>query len=89
MALVARALLQLTCRFVHLGDVGRGLALMARSKYGFAAHDNILRLSLLRSPKNPDNEVRKTKESTPYSISLALAHSILNSSFFSPAFFCF
>ena len=37
-----------------LSEHGFGLALLNDSKYGYATHLNVMRLSLLRSPKAPD-----------------------------------
>lgn len=41
-------------RWADLGDGSQGLSLINESKYGYDAKDNVLRLSLLRSPKSPD-----------------------------------
>lgn len=41
-------------RWADLGDGQHGLSLMNRTKYGYDAVGNQLRLSLLRSPKAPD-----------------------------------
>ncbi|KAG9297720.1 hypothetical protein G9A89_011235 [Geosiphon pyriformis] len=41
-------------KFVDLSEYGYGVALLNDSKYGYAIHGNIMRLSLLRSPKSPD-----------------------------------
>lgn len=41
-------------RWADLSEPGVGLALLNDCKYGHAAHGNVLRLSLLRSPKAPD-----------------------------------
>jgi alpha-mannosidase len=37
-----------------LSEAGFGVALLNDCKYGYATHGNVLRLSLLRAPKNPD-----------------------------------
>lgn len=44
-----------TCaqRFADLGEDGYGVALMNDCKYGYDIHDNVMRLSLLRSPTYP------------------------------------
>ena len=41
-------------RWADLSEPGCGLALLNDCKYGYATHRNIMRLSLLRSPKSPD-----------------------------------
>jgi alpha-mannosidase len=41
-------------RWADLSEPGYGVALLNDSKYGYACHENVLRLSLLRAPKYPD-----------------------------------
>ena len=41
-------------RWADLSEPGYGVALLNDSKYGYACHGNLLRLSLLRAPKAPD-----------------------------------
>jgi alpha-mannosidase len=41
-------------RWADLSEPGFGVALLNDSKYGYACHGNVLRLSLLRAPKSPD-----------------------------------
>jgi alpha-mannosidase len=41
-------------RWADLGDGKRGFSLINESKYGYDAKDNVLRLTLLRSPTFPD-----------------------------------
>jgi alpha-mannosidase len=41
-------------RWADLGDAQHGLSLINESKYGYDAKDNVLRLTLLRSPTSPD-----------------------------------
>ena len=41
-------------RWADLGDEQHGFALINNSKYGYDARDNVLRLTLLRSPIDPD-----------------------------------
>ncbi|MBN2047081.1 MAG: alpha-mannosidase [Anaerolineaceae bacterium] len=41
-------------RWADLSEYGFGVALLNDSKYGYATHDNVMRLSLLRAPKYPD-----------------------------------
>jgi alpha-mannosidase len=41
-------------KWADLAEPGFGVALLNDSKYGYAAHGNVLRLSLLRGPLSPD-----------------------------------
>ncbi|ORX36383.1 putative alpha-mannosidase [Kockovaella imperatae] len=41
-------------KFGDLSEYGYGVAIINDSKYGYAVDGNVMRLSLLRSPKNPD-----------------------------------
>jgi len=41
-------------RWADLSEAGFGVALLNDCKYGHATHGNVMRLSLLRSPKSPD-----------------------------------
>ncbi|KAJ3391538.1 Alpha-mannosidase 2C1 [Lobulomyces angularis] len=41
-------------KFVDLSEHGFGVALFNDCKYGHAVHENVIRMSLLRSPKAPD-----------------------------------
>merc|ERR1712176_604459 len=41
-------------KFADLSEYGLGSALVNNSKYGYSCFKNLLRLSLLRSPKRPD-----------------------------------
>eukprot|EP00743_Colponemidia_sp_Colp-15_P011795 GILK01013256.1.p1 GENE.GILK01013256.1~~GILK01013256.1.p1 ORF type:complete len:1088 (+),score=189.66 GILK01013256.1:43-3264(+) len=41
-------------KWADLSEFGYGVALLNNCKYGYATHGNVLRLSLLRSPKAPD-----------------------------------
>ncbi|MCE0522948.1 MAG: alpha-mannosidase [Methylacidiphilales bacterium] len=41
-------------RWADLSEPNFGVALLNDSKYGYACHANVLRLSLLRAPKSPD-----------------------------------
>jgi len=43
-------------KWADLSEAGYGVALLNDSKYGYATHGNVMRLSLLRSAKNPDPE---------------------------------
>nr|KAJ3416023.1 Alpha-mannosidase 2C1 [Polyrhizophydium stewartii] len=42
-------------KFVDFSEFGYGVALLNDSKYGFSVHGNVMRMSLLRSPKAPDD----------------------------------
>lgn len=42
-------------KFADLSDANYGIALLNNCKYGYATHGKSQRLSLLRSPKNPDD----------------------------------
>lgn len=41
-------------RWADLSETGYGVSLLNDSKYGYGAHDNVLNISLLRSPLYPD-----------------------------------
>ena len=41
-------------KWADLSEPNYGVALLNDSKYGYACHGNVLRLSLLRAPKSPD-----------------------------------
>ncbi|KAG0237650.1 Glycoside hydrolase, 38 vacuolar alpha mannosidase [Actinomortierella wolfii] len=41
-------------KFADLSEHGYGVALLNDCKYGYSCHGNVMRLSLLRSPKSPD-----------------------------------
>ena len=41
-------------KYADMSETGYGVALLNNCKYGYSARDNILSLSLLRSPKSPD-----------------------------------
>lgn len=41
-------------KWADLSDYSYGVALLNDSKYGYSIHGNMMRLSLLRSPKSPD-----------------------------------
>jgi alpha-mannosidase len=43
-------------RWADLSEPNFGVALLNDSKYGYACHGNVLRLSLLRAPKSPDSK---------------------------------
>ncbi|CAI5759342.1 unnamed protein product [Candida verbasci] len=43
-------------KFMDLSEYNYGVSILNNSKYGAAIHGNLMRLSLLRSPKAPDNK---------------------------------
>ncbi|KAB8606269.1 hypothetical protein FH972_025898 [Carpinus fangiana] len=43
-------------KFADLSEAGYGVSILNDCKYGFATQGNVMRLSLLRSPKAPDGE---------------------------------
>ncbi|CAG8506444.1 799_t:CDS:10 [Paraglomus brasilianum] len=43
-------------KFADFSEYGYGVALLNDCKYGYAVHQNVMRLSLLRSPKAPDDQ---------------------------------
>jgi alpha-mannosidase len=55
-------------RWADLGDGKRGFSLINESKYGYDAQGNVLRLSLLRSPKSPDPEADQGHHHFSYSL---------------------
>jgi alpha-mannosidase len=42
-------------KFVDFSEYGYGVSLFNDSKYGFSVKDNVMRMSLLRAPKSPDD----------------------------------
>ncbi|KAL1928348.1 hypothetical protein VTP01DRAFT_2704 [Rhizomucor pusillus] len=42
-------------KYADISEYGYGVALLNDCKYGYAAHKNVVRLSLIRSPKAPDS----------------------------------
>jgi alpha-mannosidase len=59
-----------TCahKWVDLSEGGYGVSLLNDCKYGHDIHDNVLRLSLLRAPTNPDPEADQGKHHFTYSL---------------------
>jgi alpha-mannosidase len=55
-------------RWADLSDAKHGLSLMNDSKYGYDAKDNVLRLSLLRSPIWPDPNADMGEHDFTYSL---------------------
>ena len=53
-------------RWADLGDGNHGFSLINESKYGYDAKDNVLRLSLLRSPTWPDPDADRGNHSFSY-----------------------
>ena len=59
-----------TCahKWVDLSEGGYGVSLLNDCKYGHDIHDNVLRLSLLRAPTNPDPEADQGEHHFTYSL---------------------
>lgn len=55
-------------KWADLSENGFGVALMNDCKYGHATHANVMRLSLLRSPKYPDPEADMGKHEFRYAL---------------------
>jgi alpha-mannosidase len=55
-------------RWADLGDGKHGFSLINDCKYGYDAKGNVLRLSLLRSPKSPDPEADQGHHHFSYSL---------------------
>ncbi|MGI8906657.1 MAG: alpha-mannosidase [Candidatus Sumerlaeaceae bacterium] len=55
-------------RWSDVSEHGFGVALLSESKYGYSTHGNTMRISLLRSPKNPDPEADMGKNHFSYAI---------------------
>jgi alpha-mannosidase len=55
-------------RWADLGDNAHGFSLINESKYGYDAKDNVLRISLLRSPTWPDAEADRGHHHFAYSL---------------------
>jgi alpha-mannosidase len=55
-------------RWADLSDASHGFSLLNDSKYGYDAKDNVLRLSLLRSPTFPDPEADQGTHEFTYSL---------------------
>jgi alpha-mannosidase len=55
-------------RWADLGDSAHGFSLINESKYGYDAKDNVLRISLLRSPTWPDPDADRGHHHFAYSL---------------------
>ncbi len=55
-------------RWADLGDAQHGFSLINESKYGYDGQDNVLRLSLLRSPTDPDKEADRGHHHFSYAL---------------------
>ena len=55
-------------RFADLSETGYGVALLNDGKYGHSVHDNILEISLLRSPVYPDPLADRGEHRFTYSL---------------------
>ncbi|GAA5797506.1 hypothetical protein HPULCUR_002894 [Helicostylum pulchrum] len=55
-------------KYADMSEFGYGVALLNDCKYGYSAHKNVLRLSLLRAPKAPDSNCDIGHHSFKYAI---------------------
>ncbi|KAF7725437.1 Glycoside hydrolase, 38 vacuolar alpha mannosidase [Apophysomyces ossiformis] len=55
-------------KFADLSEATYGVALLNDCKYGYATHENVQRLSLLRSPKGPDENADMGEHKFKYAI---------------------
>ena len=55
-------------RWADLSEAGYGVALLNDCKYGYDVQDNVLRLSLLRSPIDPDPEADQGEHDFTYAL---------------------
>jgi alpha-mannosidase len=55
-------------RWADLGDARHGFSLINQAKYGYDAKDNVLRLSLLRSPTSPDPVADQGEQTFAFSL---------------------
>jgi alpha-mannosidase len=55
-------------RWIDLSENGYGVSLLNDCKYGFDVHDNVMRISLLRSTVNPDTEADMGEHWFTYSL---------------------
>jgi len=55
-------------RWADLGDGQHGFSLLNNSKYGYDDKDNVLRLSLLRSPTSPDPDADRGHQHFTYAL---------------------
>ena len=55
-------------RWADLGDGQHGFSLLNEAKYGYDAKDNVLRLSLLRSPTWPDPDADRGRQHFRYAL---------------------
>ena len=55
-------------RWIDLSESGYGVSLFNDCKYGFNTHENVMRISLLRSPMDPDPTADQGHHSFTYSV---------------------
>lgn len=55
-------------KWADLSDTGYGVSLLNDCKYGYGIHDNKMTISLLRSPKNPDQTADMGEHNFTYSL---------------------
>lgn len=55
-------------RWADLSEHGFGVALLSESKYGFSAHGNVLRMTMLRAPCFPDPQADRGRHHFEYAL---------------------
>ena len=55
-------------RWADLSETGYGVSLLNDSRYGYDAHENVLRLTLLRGTTHPDPEADRGRHEFTYSL---------------------
>jgi alpha-mannosidase len=55
-------------RWADLSETGYGVSLLNDCKYGYDAHENVLRLTLLRGPQHPDPEADRGRHTFTYAL---------------------
>jgi alpha-mannosidase len=55
-------------KWADLSEHGFGVSILSESKYGFATFDNVMRMSLLRAPKHPDEHADMGRHRFSYAI---------------------
>ncbi len=55
-------------KWIDLSEFSYGVSLITDSKYGYSVKDNIMRISLLRSPINPDNKADRGEHHFTYAL---------------------
>jgi alpha-mannosidase len=55
-------------RWIDLSETGYGVSLLNDCKYGFGVHENVMNISLLRSPTMPDPNTDQGRQEFTYSL---------------------